>query len=289
MEREEKPLPGVATNAPVSDVDLRTILEAWNEATTRLQATHELLREEVKRLTDELEIKNRELARRNRLADLGQMSSHVAHEVRNGLVPLRLYAGLLRRKTSQQSDLDELHGQLGSGITALEVVVNDLLQFAADRKPARQRIDATRLLREIAEQIAPQCLAQRIECQIADVSVFVEADHDMLRRACLNLALNALDVMPTGGTLRLEAADNAAACEIRVSDSGPGVPDGLATRIFEPFFTTKSTGTGLGLSIVSHIAELHDGAIVVENQTPTGAIFRMTIPHRVSECQERAA
>ncbi len=74
--------------APCSDVELQVVLEAWHTATSRLQETHETLRHEVKRLTDELEIKNRELARKNRLADLGQMASHVAHELRNGLVPL---------------------------------------------------------------------------------------------------------------------------------------------------------------------------------------------------------
>src|SRR3972149_6124948 len=82
----------------LSPADLETVLTAWQEATARLEQTHKTLREEVKRLTDELEIKNRELARKNRLADLGQMASHVAHEVRNNLVPVTLYLSLLRRR-----------------------------------------------------------------------------------------------------------------------------------------------------------------------------------------------
>src|SRR6187431_2578910 len=87
--------------------DLETILEAWESATDRLQRTHEALREEVRRLTDELEIKNRELARKNRLADLGQMASHVAHEVRNGLSPVKLYLSLLcRRVRGDANSLD---------------------------------------------------------------------------------------------------------------------------------------------------------------------------------------
>ena len=76
-------------DAPDGAADLTTVLAAWNTATVRLQETHEALRSEVRRLTDELEVKNRELARKNRLADLGQMASHIAHEVRNNLVPLR--------------------------------------------------------------------------------------------------------------------------------------------------------------------------------------------------------
>src|SRR5687768_4229742 len=120
---------------PSADLDLQTILVAWNSATERLQQTHELLREEVKRLTDELEAKNRELARKNRLADLGQMASHVAHEVRNGLVPMKLYLDLLRRRLAGNAPSLDIASRLGEGFTALETVVNDLLQFTAEREP----------------------------------------------------------------------------------------------------------------------------------------------------------
>src|ERR1700741_1208845 len=83
--------------------DLQTVLSAWHGATVRLEQTHEALRAEVRRLTDELEVKNRELARKNRLADLGQIASHVAHEVRNSLVPVTLYLSLLRRRLSEDA------------------------------------------------------------------------------------------------------------------------------------------------------------------------------------------
>ena len=82
------------------NADLEAVLAAWHTATVRLEQTHEALRGEVRRLTDELEVKNRELARKKRLADLGQMASHIAHEVRNNLVPVTLYLSLLRRRVS---------------------------------------------------------------------------------------------------------------------------------------------------------------------------------------------
>src|SRR5919106_6152140 len=94
-----------ADGAPPLDASahLSVILEAWQTATTRLQQTHESLRAEVQRLSDELEIKNRELARNNRLADLGRIASHIAHEVRNNLVPVKLYLSLLRRRLADDS------------------------------------------------------------------------------------------------------------------------------------------------------------------------------------------
>jgi signal transduction histidine kinase len=85
--------------------DLETVLAAWQAATVRLERTHEALRGEVQRLTDELAVKNRELARKNRLADLGQMAAHVAHEVRNNLVPVTLYLSVLRRRISRPGSL----------------------------------------------------------------------------------------------------------------------------------------------------------------------------------------
>src|SRR5215207_10176574 len=107
-----------ATENRIADADMQTILSAWNDATDRLRRTHETLRDEVRRLTDELEIKNRELARKNRLADLGQMASHVAHEVRNSLVPMKLYLSLLKRRLSEDGGTVDIADKIGSGLTA---------------------------------------------------------------------------------------------------------------------------------------------------------------------------
>ena len=115
--------------------DLTTVLAAWNTATVRLQETHEALRSEVRRLTDELEVKNRELARKNRLADLGQMASHIAHEVRNNLVPVTLYLSLLRRRLSDDSGSLDILDKVGAGCIAMDATVNDLLNFTSENNP----------------------------------------------------------------------------------------------------------------------------------------------------------
>ena len=101
----------------------------------RLERTHVTLQEEVRRLTDELEAKNRELARKNRLADLGQMAAHVAHEVRNTLVPVSLYLSLLRRRLLEDDQSLDVLRKIESGFQALDVTVNDLLHFTSDRDP----------------------------------------------------------------------------------------------------------------------------------------------------------
>ena len=131
-----------------NSADLETVLAAWHDATVRLQQTHNALRAEVRRLTDELEVKNRELARKNRLADLGQMASHIAHEVRNNLVPVTLYLSLLRRRISDDAGSLEVLDKIESGFAALDVTVNDLLHFTSDRDPQLQSFPIVKLIED---------------------------------------------------------------------------------------------------------------------------------------------
>src|SRR3972149_2663121 len=158
-----------AKTPPLSPADLETILAAWNEATLRLEQTHKALREEVKRLTDELEIKNRELARKNRLADLGQMASHVAHEVRNNLVPVTLYLSMLRRRIADDPEGIEIMDKITAGFTALDVTVYDLLHFTAERDPRLQSLQLRQLIEEVCFSLAPQFEAQGIKV-VLDIS-----------------------------------------------------------------------------------------------------------------------
>lgn len=264
--------------------DLQTVLAAWHGATIRLEQTHEALRSEVQRLTHELEVKNRELARKNRLADLGQMASHIAHEVRNSLVPVTLYLSLLRRGVAADAENRELVDKIAAGFTALDATVNDLLNFTADRDPQRQSFAVRGLLEEVFGSLAPQIAAQGIRARLdAPAGQTIVADRDMIRRAILNLLLNALDVMPRGGELVATARAGSAGLSIEVADSGPGLSPEARQRAFEPFFTTKSNGTGLGLAIVERIAAVHGGEIVAADGPLGGATFTLRIPARRQE------
>ncbi len=262
-----------------ASADLQTVLAAWHGATVRLEQTHEALRSEVQRLTCELEAKNRELARKNRLADIGQMASHVAHEVRNSLVPVTLYLSLLKRRLSDDSGSRDILEKISSGFTNLEATVGDLLHFTADRDPRWQTVDIRKLVDDVLDSIAPQLEAQGI-VTVVDVpdNHSVRADRDMLRRAILNLSLNSLEAMIDGGELVITSFLGANGLELEIADSGPGLSDQALSRAFEPFFTTKSHGTGLGLAIVDRIAEAHGGAVLAANCPEGGAAFTICIP-----------
>lgn len=264
--------------------DLQTVLAAWHGATLRLEHTHEALRAEVHRLTDELEIKNRELARKNRLADLGQVASHVAHEVRNNLVPVALYLSVLRRRVAHDAASVAALDKIESGFTSLDATVNDLLNFAAERDPQIARVPLRSLVADLQSSLAPQLTAQAIEMSLQiPPRLTVAADRDMLRRAILNIALNALDAMPGGGRLTMAAAERPDGVVLEIADTGPGLTADAQRRAFEPFFTTKSTGTGLGLAIVYRMAEAHGGEVTVANQPAGGACFTLRLPHRNAE------
>src|SRR5208282_1890613 len=160
------------------------------------------------------------------LADLGQMASHVAHEVRNNLVPVTLYLSMLRRRVSGDAESLDMLENVSAGFRAMDLMVNDLLHFTSDRDPQLTHLPLRKLLAEIEASLAPQFVAQQIrfELQVSPHQT-LRADREMLRRAVLNLVLNALDVMPQGGTLTVTSSASSGGTELHIADSGPGLPE----------------------------------------------------------------
>jgi signal transduction histidine kinase len=134
----------------------------------------------------------------------------------------------------------------------------------------------------------PQFEAQGIQPTLEiSPSLLLTADREMIRRAILNLVLNAMDAMPDGGRLLIAATENESQVELEVADSGQGLSEDAGRRAFEPFFSTKPGGTGLGLSIVYRTAEVHGGSVASTNRPEGGASFSIYLPRATS--QEAAA
>jgi signal transduction histidine kinase len=266
--------------------ELPAVLAAFDQAVQRLEQSHHQLHAEVSRLTAELEIKNRELARQSRLADLGRVASHVAHEIRNSMVPVKLYLSLLERRLVADADARSTFDKITGSLTAVDATVDDLLHFASDREPAWDLVSLHAVVDDVCQALAPQFAAQRIRLEL-DVprELVLRADRNMLRRGVLNLALNALDAMPDGGRLFVTAHRGCSDIELEVADTGRGLSAEAQQRAFEPFFTTKSHGTGLGLAIVYHVAQLHGGTVTGANCPEGGAAFTLRFPLRVPEAK----
>jgi two-component system sensor histidine kinase HydH len=140
------------------------------------------------------------------------------------------------------------------------------------------------LLDEIRQLVEPQARQAGIELEQALPPSLpdIRADRDRIKQVLLNLVLNAIEAMPTGGRLTLGAAASSAALTLRVTDTGSGIPPELLPRVFEPYVTTKTRGLGLGLAIARRIVEAHGGRIEAESQVGQGTSFRVTLPREGS-------
>ncbi len=262
--------------------ELGAIINAYNQVTDRLKASHERLLDEVTRLREQLEEKNRELARRERLAALGQMAAGVAHEIRNPLAGIQLYAALLVKDLAATPDVCELARKISSGVQTLEGIVGDVLAFAGDAPPQAQRVALADVVRECRAYAAPAIAEHQTILHVADhvADWRLHVDGAQVQRALLNLLLNAIDAAGVGGRVWLSAGpgERDRTCAVAVADDGPGVPAELVDRIFNPFFTTKDSGTGLGLAIVHRIAEAHGGSVRVAERPGGGAVMTLNLP-----------
>ena len=255
------------------------------------QSRHQtrLYRELAERLTEtnrRLEQARAEARRSERLAALGQLSAGLAHEIRNPLGVIKGSAEMLNQKLQNSDELArELAGYISSEVNRLSALVTDFLDFARPLRADMHPTDLVALLDRVLKTVADRCTGKPVTVQRAYGANLglIPMDESLCEQAFLNLVQNAYEAMEeTGGRLRVEAAlatrDDRTGVEVRLSDTGPGVPENLREEIFNPFVTTKKTGIGLGLSIVSKIVDGHRGTIHVENSPQGGAVFTLFFP-----------
>ncbi|MGC1370944.1 MAG: ATP-binding protein [Candidatus Sulfotelmatobacter sp.] len=242
----------------------------------RYQELAETLAETNRRLEQAQE----EARRSERLAALGQMSAGLAHEIRNPLGVIKGSAEMLQQKLAESNPLaTELAGYISSETNRLSVLVTRFLDFArplqAELVPQQITAVLERALQAVSFARKDGHSLVRVERQYQPDMPLVPLDEGLCEQAFVNLIQNAYDAMGNGeGVLQLSAAAASSAdrdgVEVRIADTGPGVPEELREQIFNPFVTTKKTGVGLGLSIVSRIVDSHHGTIRVENEGKNG-------------------
>lgn len=263
--------------------ELGRIIEAYSDITERLQKSHEQLNATVHRLRAELSEKNRLLERKNRLAALGEMAAGMAHEIRNPLGGIQLYASLLGKDVAGRPPSLELVKKISGGVRRIEGIVGQMLQFTRELRVQPTEIDLAEVVAQAVDYAAPTLADRAVRCEVAGGAMaYVKVDPLLLGQAILNLLLNAAEAIGRDGRIDVTfgpppAGSEAAQFHLSVRDSGPGIAPDALDRIFNPFFTTKETGTGLGLAIVHRIIEAHDGAITAHNAPDGGALFEIRI------------
>jgi signal transduction histidine kinase len=235
-----------------------------------------------------LEQAQAEAQRSERLAALGQMSAGLAHEIRNPLGVIKGSAEMLHQKLGESNPLaSELAGYISSETNRLSALVTRFLDFA---RPLHTELVPQEIPAVLDRALHSVALTQkdsmvRVERQYEANLPLVPLDESLSEQAFVNLIQNAYDAMgSSGGILGVTAArandGNRDGVEVRIEDTGPGVPAELREQIFNPFVTTKKTGVGLGLSIVSRIIDGHHGTIRVEDggNGQHGACFVVFFP-----------
>jgi two-component system nitrogen regulation sensor histidine kinase NtrY len=241
-------------------------------------------------MTRTLAIQRDRLLQTERVAAWRELARRLAHELRNPLFPLQITVENLQRAKQLDAKqflevFNESTATLKVELANLNAIVGRFSDFSKMQVPQFVRMDVNEALRNIIRLFEPQFNvvgkpAITAEYALTESLPEIDADPVLLHRAFQNLVLNALDVMPAGGTLTLRTAERGANVLIEISDSGEGLTPEECARLFTPYYTTKQQGTGLGLAIVQSIISDHHGTIGVSSEQGHGTTFRIELPKR---------
>ncbi len=223
--------------------------------------------------------------RKSRLTAMGEMSAQVAHEIRNPLGSIELFASILRKELVQHPDCRDLAGRILTGVRSLNHMVGNLLHYTRAVRPSCRPVSVRGVLEE-SLQFAEQALQQKgIRCsgrhEGEDVATFT--DGELLKQVFMNLMLNAAQAMPDGGRLDVSSVVGKGEVAYRFADTGEGIAEEDLPRIFTPFFSGRKKGTGLGLAIVQNIVDTLGGRIEVQSGPGAGTVFTVVFPLDVPE------
>jgi two-component system sensor histidine kinase HydH len=226
------------------------------------------------RLLLQREAAERRFEEQRRLAALGEMSSVLAHELRNPLASLKGHAQLLAEKLPEGGRERGKARRIVLEAQRLEALSADLLDFSRSGPIARTETEPAALLRAAADAVD----AARIRLTVSAAPPRWPLDPSRVRQVLTNLLTNAIEASPDGVPVEASASLRAGRLLFAVRDHGAGLPEGQESRIFEPFFTTRARGTGLGLAVTQRIVEMHGGAVRASNHPDGGAVFEVELP-----------
>jgi signal transduction histidine kinase len=231
-------------------------------------------RDELGMLRDTLEEMRRALHARDEERET--LLAGIAHEVRNPLGALDLFAGLLAEELQGRPEASHVT-RIRSELAALSKVVEEFLDYARTRPPLREPVDLRLLVAEVSELAAPLAAARQVSL-MAEGAGSARADREQLRRAVVNLVRNAVEAAPAASEVEVMASAGDAEAVIEVRDRGPGLSDNARGSLFRPFFTTKEKGTGLGLALAKKVVDAHGGALDLSDREGGGTVARLTVP-----------
>lgn len=212
------------------------------------------------------------------MATVGQMSAQIAHEIRNSLYAIRSAISGIERK-SNSSAIQEYVDIIKDETLEMTMMADEFLRFAKVPSPIPAPCNIDDIVKRVTELLEPDLTESRVKVIIEDNKSIPEimGDPALLKQVFMNLFLNAIQAMKEGGDIIVNYRTNEGQLEIGVKDTGPGIPEEIASMVFQPFFTTRSEGSGLGLATAYKIILAHHGDIkLIESKR--GAHFLITLP-----------
>ncbi len=271
---EERELPLLSANG--ANTTWVAVRHAWLEQEPAHSTSVFILRDVS--TAKKLELEREQLGRQQALVE---MAALLAHEIRNPLGSLELFAGLLA-EANLEGDSQRWIEHVQAGLRTLSATVNNVLHLYNTPQPEPAEMDLGQLLDWAHEFLLPLAKQARVELQLTNGlrGVTTHADRHRMEQVLLNLALNAFRFMPGGGWLSLRGIDlGVSGVEIAVRDTGPGIAASDLPRIFQAGFSTRPGSCGLGLAVCHQILEQHGGTIGAESRAGHGATFRLYLPH----------
>lgn len=237
-----------------------------------------------RRAQERLRLKE-QLNRAERLSSLGEMVAGISHEIRNPLGIIKSSAELLKKKMDAIDAGNRIPEIIVEEAGRLNDIITDFLNFARPRIPDLTPCRVDDIVKKNIAFLSPQIEAQgyAIQTYYRDNIPEIMADTDMLYQAFLNILMNAMQAMPTGGDLFVYIRVVDDKVKILFEDTGDGISDDILEKVWDPFFTTKDKGTGLGLGIVKNIIEQHGGSIQIQNRDGGGARVTLELPAEQGE------
>ncbi|MBF0317385.1 MAG: PAS domain S-box protein [Nitrospirae bacterium] len=216
--------------------------------------------------------------RNKRLIAMGEMAAQIVHEIRSPLCSIELYASMLENELGDTLNSNLARG-ISMGIRSLNNILTNMIFFAKPQKPKFYEVKLSDVIDESLFMLMPliESRGVSLERHTGEGDV-ISGDGELLKQVFMNIIINAVQVTPDGGTVKLiEKTDDTHAI-VEIIDEGEGIRHENLERIFDPFFSTKEKGTGLGLAIASKILLVHDGTIKVKSEVGKGSCFQLCLP-----------
>ena len=230
-----------------------------------------------KRLEEE-----REFSRR--MQALAEMTALLAHEVRNPLGSLELFAGLVKDATRDQPEVSQWMVHLQAGLRALSATVNNVLHFYSQAPLDTNRVNLCELLSDTVRFLEPLASQRKMDISLRQPhdAIYIDADRHRLQQAFFNITINGLNAMPASAIFEVRLStvrqDGRRWASIEFEDRGSGIPAANLERIFEAGFTTQRTSPGLGLAVAKRVTEQHSGTLKVSSVEGQGTVFTLLFP-----------